>query len=204
MSDSNRNTILAILLIGLILVLTPSYLRFINPPAEDKLPNPAEADSPYSYDPPPVTIPSPATTGGTGTNLIPAISSPTNANLGEQVDESFISIETLLYSAQFSSLGGGKITNWVLNDFLDHNSNPVKMVHSLNTGNLGIRFIDVNRDTIDLSSFNWLSAPENQIPISTEDKDAYASNLIKEPLSSLILPLILVANKSMISAEIGI
>ena len=40
--------------------------------------------------------------------------------------------------------------------------------------------------------------------ISTEDKDAYASNLIKEPLSSLMFPFILVANRSMISAEIGI
>ena len=163
MSESNRNTILAILLIGLILVLTPSYLRFINPPAEDNLLDPIKVDSPYLNDQDPVTKSAPAILGETGTIINPIISTPKKSVVNEEISETFITIETPLYSAQLSSMGGGKITKWVLNDFLDHNSNPVKMLHSLNSGNLGIRFTDVNRDTIDLSDFNWLSAPENQI-----------------------------------------
>ena len=162
MSESNRNTILAILLIGLILVLTPSYLRFINPPAEDSLLDPIEVDSPYLNDQDPVTKSVPVILGEGGKSVSPIISTPKNAVVNEEIGETFITIETPLYSAQLSSMGGGKITKWVLNDFLDHNSNPVKMLHSLNSGNLGIRFTDVNRDTIDLSNFNWLSAPENQ------------------------------------------
>ena len=163
MSESNRNTILAILLIGLILVLTPSYLRFINPPAEDNLLDPIKVDSPYLNDQDPVTKSVPVILGEGGTSVSPIISTPKSAVVNEEIGETFITIETPLYSAQLSSMGGGKITKWVLNDFLDHNSNPVKMLHSLNSGNLGIRFTDVNRDTIDLSNFNWLSAPENQI-----------------------------------------
>ena len=163
MSESNRNTILAILLIGLILVLTPSYLRFINPPAEDNLLDPIKVDSPYLNDQDPVTKSVPVILGEGGTSVSPIISTPKSSVVNEEIGETFITIETPLYSAQLSSMGGGKITKWVLNDFLDHNSNPVKMLHSLNSGNLGIRFTDVNRDTIDLSNFNWLSAPENQI-----------------------------------------
>ncbi|TFB13040.1 membrane protein insertase YidC [Candidatus Marinimicrobia bacterium MT.SAG.4] len=162
MSESNRNTILAILLIGLILVLTPSYLRFINPPAEDNLLDPIKVDSPYLNYQDPVTKSAPSILGETGTFINPIISTPKKSVVNEEINETFITIETPLYSAQLSSMGGGKITKWVLNDFLDHNSNPVKMLHSLNSGNLGIRFTDVNRDTIDLSDFNWLSAPENQ------------------------------------------
>ena len=164
MSESNRNTILAILLIGLILVFTPSYLRFINPPVEDRLPDPVQVDAPPSNDPGSFTTTlSPVTLDKRDTINNTQIGSTTDA-VSKQ--ESFISIETPLYSAQLSSMGGGKITKWVLNDFLDHDSNPVKMIHNLNSVNLGIRFTDVNRDTVDLSNYNWSAGPENQAFIS--------------------------------------
>ena len=172
MSESNRNTILAILLIGLILVLTPSYLRFINPPAEDKLFDPIEVDNPYLNDQAPVTKSAPAIIGDGSTSVKPILGTATNDIVMEEIGETFITIETPLYSAELSSMGGGKITKWVLNGFLDHNSNPVKMVQSLNSGNLGIRFTNVNRDTIDLSSFNWLSAPENQAYYRMNDEES--------------------------------
>ena len=161
MSESNRNTILAILLIGLILIFTPSYLKFINPPVDDELPDPIQLDRPPSNVPGSITTPPPVTIGESGTIDNAIIGSTTNAVV-KVVEESFISIETPRYSAQLSSMGGGKITKWILYDYLGPDSNPVKMLHNLNSGNLGIRFTDINRDTIDLSSFNWVSAQENQ------------------------------------------
>ena len=171
MSESKRNTILAILLIGLILVFTPSYLRFINPPVEDKLPDPMQVDTPPSNVPGRITTLSPVTFGESGT-IDNAIIGATTSAVVQEVEESFISIETPLYSAQLSSMGGGKITKWVLYNYLDHDSNPVKMLHTLDSGNLGIRFTDINRDTIDLSSFNWLSAQENQTFITLNNEES--------------------------------
>lgn len=172
MSESNRNTILAIILIGLILVFTPAYLRFINPPVEDKLPDPMQIDIPPSIVPGSGTPLSPVTIGGSSPINDAQSGTLTNAAAQKvEVEESYFSIETPLYSAQLSSKGGGKITKWVLYDYLDHDSNPVKMVHTLDSGNLGIRFTDVNRDTIDLSAFNWISAQENQSFITLNNNE---------------------------------
>ena len=171
MSESNRNTFLAILLIGLILVFTPSYLRFINPPVEDNLPDPLQVEFPPSNVPGSITTPSPVTFGELGTINDALIGSTTNAVV-KLVEETFISIETPRYSAQLSSMGGGKITKWILYDYLGPDSNPVKMLHNLNSGNLGIRFTDINRDTIDLSSFNWVSAQENQSFITLNNEES--------------------------------
>ena len=171
MSESNRNTILAILLIGLILVFTPSYLRFINPPVEDMLPDPIQVDTPPSNVPGSITTQSPVTIGESGIIDNARIRSTTKVVVKE-VGESFISIETPRYSAQLSSMGGGKITKWILYDYLGPDSNPVKMFNNLNSENLGIRFTDVNRDTIDLSSFNWVSAPGNRSFITLNNQES--------------------------------
>ncbi len=171
MSESNRNTILAILLIGLILVFTPSYLRFINPPVEDNLPDPLQVDFPPSKIPGSIPTQSPVTFGERGKINDARIGSTTNAVFKEG-EESFISIETPRYSAQLSSMGGGKITKWILYDYLGPDSNPVKMLNNLNSRNLGIRFTDINRDTIDLSSFNWVSAQENQSFITLNNEES--------------------------------
>jgi len=135
------------------------------------LSDPIKSDNLPSYDQGGIATISPEILVESGERLDPRKSFPSNTVGIEEHVESFISIETPLYSAQLSSMGGGKITKWVLNNYMDHNSNPVKMLHTFDSGNLGIRFIDVNRDTIDLSAFNWVSAPENQSIITLSNEE---------------------------------
>ena len=168
MKESKNNTILAILLIGLILLLTPSYLKWLNPPSEKSLDSPLPTDRPFPSTQDQDAVPFPPTSGINDTSPYTINDSPEMPFLREVIDESIITIETPLYRAQLSSIGGGKITKWELFNYLDHNLNLVKMIHSLDSGNLGIRFTNINRDSVDLSGYNWVSAPENQNHISLE------------------------------------
>ena len=156
-------------MIGLILILTPSYLKWLNPPSEKSLDTPRlpESSSPLFQEPgAPSYSPTFENNATSSYTINDSLEAPF---LREAVDESFITIETPLYRAQLSSIGGGKIVKWELIRYMDHNLNLVKMIHTLDSRNLGIRFTDVNRDTVDLSGYNWVSAPENQTYISLEN-----------------------------------
>ena len=156
LTESNKNTIFAILLIGLILLLTPSYLRWVSPPQQETPLRPADIEQSKS------AAESPAT------------KLPNFSRDGEEIDkksidrlneiivhETIVSIETPYYFATLSSLGGGRITRWVLKDYIGLNNEPVVMINTLDSKNLGVRIVDANRDTIDFSDFNWAPTYEN-------------------------------------------
>ena len=156
--ESNKNTVIAILLIGLILILTPSYLKWISPPEQEIPPLPIEDDFVESNRGVAPSI--------TETPKISSIGEDRVKNLADSpneviVYESTVSIETPYYSATLSSLGGGRITRWQLKGFSGINNEPVVMINTLDSKNLGVRIVDVNRDTIDFSDFNWIPTYEN-------------------------------------------
>lgn len=158
MIDSNKNTIIAVLLIGLILVITPSYLKWISPPQQENPPIPL---SEYS-EPGGGEVISPQ-------SILPKLPSIGNAqeenstvrSSGITIPETFVSIETPYYSATLSSIGGGRITKWQLKNFAGLNNESVIMINTLDTKNLGIRIVDVNRDSVDFSDFSWIPTNEN-------------------------------------------
>ena len=155
---SNKNTIIAILLIGLILLLTPSYLKWVSPPQQETPPIPVSENIGQGN--------GAAVSSSTLSTKLPSIGRaaeqiPTVRPKEIIISETFISIETPYYFATLSSLGGGRITKWQLKNFAGLNNEPVIMINTLDTKNLGIRIIDVNRDTVDFSGFNWIPSYEN-------------------------------------------
>ncbi|MCH7887103.1 MAG: membrane protein insertase YidC [Candidatus Marinimicrobia bacterium] len=164
MKKTDKNTVLAILLIGLILVMTPSYLRWLNPPP----PVSPEADN-HFFGVDSVLTPKFRSFDSDAAIYDPVITTlPEEAELIDTVEEMIVSIETPLYSAGLSSRGGGSIISWVLKNYSGPDKNPAKLLSSYKGGNLGIRFVNVNRDTVDLSKINWTPSPENQSYISLD------------------------------------
>ena len=164
MKNTNKNTILAILLIGLILVMTPSYLRWLNPPS---LESPEVNNLYLGVDS--AVAPELRTIDSDVPIYDPVIrTQPEETELIDAAQEIIVSIETPLYSASLSSRGGGSIISWVLKKYQGPDKNPAKLLSSYKGGNLGIRFVNVNRDTVDLSRINWTPSPENQSYISID------------------------------------
>ena len=164
MKNTDKNTILAILLIGLILVMTPSYLKWLNPPS----PVTPEVDN-FILGVDSAVTPSLRRIDSDATIYDPVITTrPEVTELIDTDQEMIVSIETPLYSAGLSSRGGGSIISWELKEYQGPDNNPAKLVSSYKGGNLGIRFVNVNRDTVDLTKLNWTPSPENQSFISLD------------------------------------
>jgi len=102
MKKTDKNTVLAILLIGLILVMTPSYLRWLSPPP----PVSPEADN-LIFGVDSVLTPKFRSFDSDAAIYDPVITTlPEEAELFDTVEERIVSIETPLYSAGLSSRGG--------------------------------------------------------------------------------------------------
>ena len=160
MSDTRR-AILAFAIIALVLILTPRYLRWISPP--QPVPEPAEQPLlPPSDDLRPPRAPQPSVTGSTTPPraLIPPASTP----LVGAAEQTF-SLETPLYRATISSLGGGSITHFELKDY-EHGSEPgnVQLIAENSAGvNLYLVYKNLAGEPVRLmQGFEILSAPQSE------------------------------------------
>ena len=103
----DRNTLIGFILIGIILLLYPSYRNIISPeekvipPQEEVLP--AKASSPSQKKPLKKVSPE-------NINREAAVSS--------ELEETFFEIETSLYSAVVSNKNGGSISSFIVRDHL--------------------------------------------------------------------------------------
>ena len=160
MTDTQR-AVLAFVLIALILLLYGPMVRRLSPPQPMEPPpeqrllfQPADSLPPLAA-PPPVSRRAVAA---------PALTPPASAPLVATAERSF-SLETPLYRATISSLGGGALTYFELKEY-QHGSGTgnVQLITDNGAGvNLHLAYINLVGDSIHLTqNFDILSAPRTE------------------------------------------
>ena len=133
----DRQSLLAFLLIGIIIVFYPWYMSLVAPVDTntnteyivDQKPDPLPADTPSYRE---------------------SIKPQDNKSLPSQT----INIKTNLYDLELSNKNGGSFVSYSLYKYKDHNGNLVNLIDALNSDNLTLGFISVDGDQISLNR-NW-------------------------------------------------
>ena len=139
----DRNTLTALLLITLVLILTPYYMEMVSPPApilEDS------TDGEFRQNSQPVEYREYESAANTEKELI----KPSKA-----AEETTVKIENDLYIATISSLCGGSIKSFEIKEHLKYDSSFVNLVAPENIKNLLVGFKDFNGNQIQLDK-GWV------------------------------------------------
>ena len=134
----DRNTLTALLLITLVLIITPYYMELVSPPTPvvDEVVSGEEDNQAIEY------REYERNSGGQKD----IITQP------KETKEKIIKIENELYIATISSLCGGSIKSFEVKEHLKYDSSFVNLITSSNEKNLLISFKDFNGDQIDLDN----------------------------------------------------
>lgn len=135
----DRKTLLAFLIIAVIILLTPAYYNLIYPPSEQ-----AGADS-VSVAPQEKEV----VFEQNGEKIISKSGFPVIAKTA--APEEIYSVNNELYTAEISSLNGGSIISFKLNNYHYFDDGPVELINELNKENLLLSFRSVDGDPIELS-----------------------------------------------------
>ena len=137
----DRNTITALLLIGVILILTPYYMELVSP-------TPSGLGDSLTFEPAKI-VPSEELS----TTVSPAQSDTSFRHLTiDSIEEQTATIETDLYIAKISSRGGGLLTSFILKKHIGPDSMYVDLINGKNRENLSLQFKNLDAETINLSS----------------------------------------------------
>jgi YidC/Oxa1 family membrane protein insertase len=110
MSDTQR-AVLAFILIALVLVLAPRYLKFLSPQRDATPPESEQVITPQDQRP----VPAEESISATRPEVSPAVPSPVASVTAPQGwKEETVTIETNLYRAVVSSRGGGTLEEFEL------------------------------------------------------------------------------------------
>jgi YidC/Oxa1 family membrane protein insertase len=158
MTDTQR-AVLAFILIALVLVLAPRYLKFLSPQREDPTPASERVVSPQDQRPVPVEEPIFATTP----EVSPVAPVPVSILADPQRwGEETVTIETNLYRAVVSSRGGGTLEEFELTQY-PHGSGDgnVQLIHDRRGNiNLQVAYVNLDGDSIYLTqNFEVLERP---------------------------------------------
>ena len=139
----DRNTLTALLLITLVLILTPYYMEIVSPPSpvfeefvDEDL---KQSNQPVEY----------RKYERTSDKVGDLIGSP------KTTVETTIKVENDLYIATISSRCGGSIKSFEIKEHLKHDSSFVNLVTPDNTKNLLVGFKDFNGNQIQLDD-GWV------------------------------------------------
>ncbi len=122
--DNQKNTLIAIILMGLILLVyfSEPYQRLINPNYGQ--PDTTQVNPPAAWPPETTTVtPMPEETAVVTTNTM----LPTNTR-GDSLPEILVTVHTPLMEMTISSLGGGTLRKVYLNKYLRHDSSRVQLI----------------------------------------------------------------------------
>ena len=144
----DRQTLLAFLLIGFIIVLYPWYMSIVSPPELNMVPPSTQPKELVNENITPEKIKSVATKR---LDTIPVKS---------------IGVSTNLYDLTISNKNGGAFTNFNLYKYQDHNDNLVNLIDNDNSNNMVIGFVSIDGDKIFLDK-NW-SLVDNINSLSVE------------------------------------
>ncbi|MCK4716576.1 MAG: membrane protein insertase YidC, partial [Candidatus Marinimicrobia bacterium] len=134
----DRKSILAFVIIFLIILAMPSYFKLFNK-TPDTLPEQEIQIEPQKE---------PVSTISTDRLAIPKTQ---HKNISEASKAEHITVETDLYTAQLSSIGGGTLTSFVLkqyNIFKENDTTLVELITDHHTPPLIIKYISIDGDSI--------------------------------------------------------
>tara|TARA_B100001250_G_C19792684_1_gene787266 strand:+ start:379 stop:2016 length:1638 start_codon:yes stop_codon:yes gene_type:complete len=132
----DRQTLLAFLLIGFIIVLYPWYMNIVSPPELNVVP--------------PSTKPKEVI----NQNIAPKKIKAVGVRKLDSIPSKSVSISTNLYDLTISNKNGGAFTSFSLYKYQDHNDNLVNLIDNDNSNNMVISFISIDGDKILLDK-NW-------------------------------------------------
>ena len=141
----DRNTITALLLITLVLIVTPYYMKLVSPgvdPTEETFDNTTE----------------PAQQSVVYREYENTLNQEEDSDLtiqDETIVENFVTIENDLYIATISSKNGGSITSFEIKDHLKSDSTFVNLASNNNKDNLLISFKNFNGELVNINS-GWV------------------------------------------------
>lgn len=158
----DRNSIIAIVLIGLVIILWPLYQKNVigvNPPSQEV----ARSQQ----------VPSDSLVGSTTDTKMdsqPAevtssvVSSPAKSAL----DAEIVTVQNKKFKMELSSIGGGSIVRYELKDYLDAQGKSVNLIHNPEFSNLGISFTFGGRINYELGHVLFETI-EKSMNVSGED-----------------------------------
>ena len=144
----DRQTLLAFLLIGFIIVLYPWYMSIVSPPELNMVP--------------PSTQPKELV----NENITPEKIKTVATKKLDTIPVKSIGVSTNLYELTISNKNGGAFTNFNLYKYQDHNDNLVNLIDNDNSNNMVIGFVSIDGDKIFLDK-NW-SLVDNINSLSVE------------------------------------
>ena len=135
----DRQSLLAFLLIGIIIVFYPWYMNLVSPVEVG-----VSEEYVVEQNPEPLSLESPA----------PQISEEYKLKKSSPVE--IIDIKTNLYNLEISNKNGGSLVSYSLYKYNDHLGKPVNLIDDINIDNLLLGFVSVDGDKISLNH-NWSS-----------------------------------------------
>ena len=170
----DRNTLTALLLITLVLILTPYYMEMVSPSApvlEDFLDEELEQnDQSVEY----------REYEGLVDKENELITPPKTTN------ETTIRVENELYIATVSSFSGGSIKSFEIKDHLKHDSSFVNLVTPENKKNLLISFKNFNGDQIQLDNGWVLQSKTDSYYIDVAKSVTYTNTLNGKKITKVL------------------
>jgi len=156
----DKKTLLSFLLIAIVLILMPYYMKLVAPQEQPGQPNdvitttPAQkADSPASE---------PTVYSNTINNINNIVVRPFTENVQQYESEQIVTVETELYSATVSNRNGGSFTSFILNKYKATDTTSVQLVDNLNKDNLLFEAISVDGIPLVLSEpWNLIGSTRN-------------------------------------------
>jgi YidC/Oxa1 family membrane protein insertase len=159
MSDTQR-AVLAFILIALVLILAPRYLKWLSPQREAPAPPQEQVVTPQDQEP--QIAEEPAVPTETELPAAAPVSVPTLAT-AERWDKEVVTIETNLYRAVVSSRGGGTLEEFELAQY-PHGSGEgnVQLIPANGEHiNLQVSYVNLDGDSVYLTqNFEVLQSPE--------------------------------------------
>ena len=159
----DRNTISAFLLIAIILIFYPIYLKIITPEKPKTF-----SDNSQTYSPQKVPIERKTETIKTEENTTEYGDNHTVFDLPSE--EKKITINSNLYQATVSNLGGGSIISFKLKNYLLKNDSTVNLIDDKNKRNLYISFISIDGDLIELKKPWETDTPGRTLDVTRKSK----------------------------------
>jgi len=141
----DKNTLFAFFLIALVLLLTPKYMELFSPQEENQREDKQKNDL-LKTEPRKPAVQNP-TTKPLGVGLI-------KPNSLSVLNEKLTTIETDLYSAVFSSIGGGTIKEFHLKNHFTKDSQRVNLANNAHALGPSLLLKDIDGNNIDLSG-SW-------------------------------------------------
>ena len=170
----DRNTLTALLLITLVLILTPYYMEMVSPPVP-ALEEPIDEEFKQE-------------TQSVEYREYESYSSAKNELIApkKNTEETTVKIENNLYIASISSLCGGSIKSFEIKEHLNYDSSFVNLTTSNNLKNLLVGFKDFNGNQVQLDQ-GWVLQSKTDSDYIDEVKSLTYTNILNDKKITKVL-----------------